>query len=242
MNKVLKHPDREEIIRRLTDGESVRKIVAWLAAKYPTAKHLRLTNPTVQAFRKEHLKLEGKVLQDIQEQRLVTNRVVKEQQRQASLESTNAYQDKINEIADSHLDVAKRILQLDAIIGNRMEYWFNAIGKGDAMPQQADKEMRQYMDRQILLLQQYKKFVEGIADHTVEHTINIKIFNDQIVIFRDVIRVILIELDSDKAIRFMDMINRRLSGIAYEPIKPAPVDLEALNELSENVTYGEING
>lgn len=231
MSKVLNHPDREEIIRRLTEGESVRKIVAWLAEKYPNAKHLRLTNPTVQSFRKENLKLEGKVLQDIQEKRVVVQRVVKEQQIQAALESTNAYQDKINEIADSHLDVAKRILQLDAIIGNRMEYWFNAISKGDATPQQADKEMRQYMDRQILLLQQYKKFVEGIADHTVEHTINIKIFNDQIVIFRDIIRDILSDLEPEKAIRFMDMVNRRLSNVAYNPVRPEAVDVEALDNL-----------
>ncbi len=231
MSKVLNHPDREEIIRRLTEGESVRKIVAWLAEKYPNAKHLRLTNPTVQSFRKENLRLEGKVLQDIQEKRVVVQRAVREQQMQATLESTNAYQDKINEIADSHLDVAKRILQLDAIIGNRMEYWFNAISKGDATPQQADKEMRQYMDRQILLLQQYKKFVEGIADHTVEHTINIKIFNDQIVIFRDIIRDILSDLEPEKAIRFMDMVNRRLSIAAYDPVRPEAVDVEALDNL-----------
>lgn len=230
-SKILKHPDHEEIIRRLTDGESVRKVVAWMKEKYPDNKSLRLTNPTVQAFRKEYLKLDGKVLQDIQEQRLVTQRTVKEQQRQSKLESTNAYQEKINSIADSHLDVANKILRLDAIIEDRMEYWFNAIGNGEATPGQADKEMRQYIDRQMQLLQQYKKFVEGMADHTVEHTINIKIFNDQIVIFRDIIRDILSELNPDKAIKFMDMVNKRLSGASYQVERPAPVDIEIINDM-----------
>lgn len=229
--KVLNHPDKDEIIRKLTDGESIRSVVSWLEEKYPNSKSMRLTNPTLQTFRKTYLKLDGKVLQDIQEQRVVQKRAVDEQQKQAALEATSAYQDKINAIADTHLDVSNKILRLDAIIENRMEYWFNSIAQGEATPSQADKEMRQYMDRQMQLLQQYKKFVEGMADHTIEHTINIQIFNDQLSIFRDIIGEILTELEPEKAMMFMDLVNKRLNTASYDPEKKQPVDVELLDDL-----------
>jgi len=38
--KILKHPDKEEIIRMLNDGESVRTISAYFKKKYQTNKIL----------------------------------------------------------------------------------------------------------------------------------------------------------------------------------------------------------
>lgn len=237
--KILKHPDKEEIIRRLNDGESIRKMNAWLKEKYPNNKALHLSTVTLQKFRKDNLQLDGKVLQDVQEAASVTKRAVEEQQRQAQLESTNAYQDKINEIADSHLDVARKILQLDTIIENRMEYWFNAISSGDSTPQQADKEMRQYIDRQMVLMQQYKKFVEGMADKTIEHNVNVTVMNEQIAVIRDVIREVMAEFDPDTALRFMSKVTQRLGSTEYDPDAPGKVDEKALNAVEAEIIEGE---
>lgn len=236
-SKVLRHPNKEEIIRRLTEGESIRSIVKWLEVKYKKRKDLRLSNPTLQKFRKEFLQLEGQVLQDIQEKRNTEEAVIVRQQIQAKVAATNAYQDKINAIADTHLDVANKILRLDSIIEDRMEHWYNAIKSGEASASQGDKEIRAYMDRMMPLLQQYKKFVEGMADHTVEHTVNIKVFNDQIGIFRDIIREILSELEPEKAIKFMDMMSYRLSETNYTHTTQM-VDVEVLEDISETLFVG----
>jgi len=215
--KILKHPDKESIIRMLNDGESIRKVAAWTKEKYPTNKGLHLSTVTIQKFRKDNLQLDGKVLKDIQEASVVQNRVIEEQQRQVQLESTNAYQDKINQIADTHLDVASKIMQLDTIIEDRMEYWFNVIKTGEADPKLADKEIRGYMDRQMALLQQYKKFIEGMADHTVEHNVNITVMNEQISMIRDVIRDIIGEFSPDLAMVFVEKINSKLNNLEYLP-------------------------
>jgi len=49
----MKHPDKEEVIRMLNDGESVRAVEAWLKEKYPSNKNMWVTSVTLQTFRKE---------------------------------------------------------------------------------------------------------------------------------------------------------------------------------------------
>jgi len=107
-----------EIIGMLNEGESVRKVEAQLKEKYPNNKKLWLTSVTLQKFRKNHLQLDGKVLKDIQENNKLQQLKIEEEALQRQLEATNAYQDKINAIADTHLDVASKIAQLDSVIGS----------------------------------------------------------------------------------------------------------------------------
>lgn len=236
----MRHPDKEEIIRRLNEGDSVRKVCAWLKEKYSTNKGLHLSTVTLQAFRKKNLQLEGKVLKDIQEASAVQCRAIEEHQRVAQLETTNAYRDKINEIADTHLDVARKILQLDKIIESRMEFWFNSISSGEVTAQQADKELRQYMDRQMLMLQQYKKFVEGMADKTIEHNVNITVMNEQIAFIRDVIRDVIASFDSDTALLFIEKITAKLGSLEYSAKPAVLVDKNILTTVEAEIIEAEI--
>ena len=226
----MKHPDKEEIISKLTNGESVRNVEAWLKEKYPKNENLWVTSVTLQGFRKANLQLEGKVLKDIQEagklQKQKTEECVKLQQ----LEMSDAYKKKINEIADTKLDVARRILELDSLIEDRMEYWFNAIKSGDEKASTGDKELRLYMDRMMNLMTQYKKLVEGLADKTIDHNVNITIVNDQINIIRDVIRECMLEISPEQAMLFMDKMNKRMNELNYRPLDVAPLKLDDLQE------------
>ena len=129
--KVLNHPDKEEIITALTEGVSVRELEAKLKEKYANNKKLWLSSVTLQAFRKNYLKLDGKVLKDLQETGRVQKQVVEEQHRQHQLEQSDAYNKKLNEIVDSKLDVARKILLVDKVIESRMEYWYNAVASGE---------------------------------------------------------------------------------------------------------------
>jgi hypothetical protein len=232
--KILKHPDKEQIIEWLSDGESVRSVEAKLKEKYPNNKKLWLTSVTLQTFRKKHLQLEGKVLQDIQEAREVKQRQIEEAKRQKQLVESDAYKKKINEIADSKLDVAQRILQLDRVIESRIEYWYNAVASGEESAAKGDRELRQFLDRQMANLAQYKKFVEGLNDKSAEYNLNVTVINDQISILRDVVRDCIAEFEPDVAAMFMEKLNRRLNQASYRPTAlsgPAPqVNLKELQE------------
>lgn len=238
----MKHPDKEEIIEMLNNGESVRGIEAKLKKKYPTNKSLWLSSVTLQKFRKDKLQLEGKVLKDIQEAGRSQQQKLEELDRQKALESSDAYKKKLNEIVDSKLDVARKILQLDTVIEARMEYWFNAVASGEESASKGDKELRQFMDRQMALLAQYKKFVEGLADKTVDYNVNIKVMDEQITIIRDVIRECIASFAPEQAMLFMDKLSKRLANTAYRPQElTAPVKLEDLQE-AEFELVGEESG
>jgi len=229
--KILKHPDKEEIIELLNNGESVRGVEAKLKEKYPNNKGLWLSSVTLQKFRKDHLQLEGRVLKDIQEAGRVQKQMTEEQERQKQLEASDAYNRTINEIANSKLDVARRILELDKIIETRMEYWFNAVSSGEESASKGDKELRQFMDRQMNLLAQYKKFVEGLADKTIDHNVNITVFNDQIAVIRDVIRECIADFEPERAMLFLEKLNEKMANTTYRPqALPEPVKLEDLQD------------
>lgn len=233
--KILTHPDKEQIIKWMTEGVPIREIEYRINKKYWNRKELKVSVPTLQNFRKENLKLDKKVIQDIRESKSTETREKLEADRITALQETSAYQDKINAIADTHLDVAKKILQLDSIIESRMEYWYNAIKTGDANPDKADKEMRQYMDRQMLLLQQYKKFVEGMADKTIDYNVNITVLNDQIEMIKNVIKDVLRELDPETSIAFMDKFNKKLNEISYTPSAQEKVNVKTLNAMNAEI-------
>jgi hypothetical protein len=230
-NKVLKHPDRELIVEQLNNGVSIREVEKMLKDKYPNNKNLWLSTVTIQAFRKKNLNLDGKVLHDIKERR-EEMLVLQEEQR---LQNVSAYYSKINEIADSKLDVARRILELDKVIASRMEYWYNAVADGTKDAAKGDKELRGFIDKQMALLAQYKKFVEGIADKTVDYNVNVTVINDQIIAIRDAIRECISEFEPDIALRFMEKLGNKLKGITCRPelpIKNAPqLKLEDLNSI-----------
>lgn len=239
--KILKHPDKEEIIELLNNGESVRSIEAKFQKKYPNNKSLHLSSVTLQKFRKDHLQLEGKVLKDIQEAGRTQKQIEEEQDRQLQLEASDAYKKKINEIADSKLDVARKILELDKIIETRMEYWFNAVASGEETASKGDKELRQFMDRQMNLLGQYKKFVEGMADRTIDHNVNITVFNDQVTVIRDVIRECIADFEPERAMLFMEKLTKRLGNTSYRVRGelPEPVRLEELQEAEFEMIEGQ---
>lgn len=228
--KILKHIDKEEIIEKLATGESVRAISGWLKKKHPNNRNLWLSSVTLQKFRKNNLQLEGQVLKDIQEAGRSQRQELDEQEKQKILQETNAYNKTINEIANSKLDVARKILELDAIIASRMEYWFNAVSTGAESASKGDKELRGFMDRQMALLAQYKKFIEGMADHTVDYNVNVNVMNEQAGIIREAIRECIAEFAPEQAMLFMEKLNKKLSNTAYRPELPAQVKLEDLHD------------
>ena len=75
--KVLVHPDKEEIIKQLLEGSSVKSVESWIKDKYPRKKRMHISYMTLQKFRSEHLNLRGEVLDDIKNRRVVSEKANK---------------------------------------------------------------------------------------------------------------------------------------------------------------------
>lgn len=212
--KVLNHPDKEEIIKKLIEGESLRGIEEWLKNKYPKKKRLHVSYMTLQKFRQDHLNIEGQVLDDIKNKRNEKRRDEVIAEHKMEVAKTNAYQEKINQVVDSEIDVTKRLLEMDSLISSRIEFYYNLLQEGGGVRE--DKVFLEYVSMMKGIMQDWKKYIEGFADKTVDHNININVAFDQIKILKSVIYEVLEEIDPQLINVFINKLDTKMRELDYE--------------------------
>ncbi len=214
-NKVLRHPEREEIMERLLKGDSVKSVEKWLKSRHPKTKRLHISYMTLQEFRKEHLRLDGEILQDIKDSRNKLNQKEEEREESALLINSKAYQNKINEIVNRELDVTQKMLEMEKLISSRLEFYFNTIHNSESIGVKEEKLFLELIAAQRETLRDWKKYVEGVADKKIEHNININVVNEQITVLKNVVFEVLNELDPKLIPIFAEKVSSRLDGMNY---------------------------
>lgn len=212
--KVLVHPDKEEIIKQLLEGSSVKSVESWIKDKYPRKKRMHISYMTLQKFRSEHLNLRGEVLDDIKNRRVEVTREAAEAEARMIVQNSSAYLQKIDEIASTELDVAKRLLEMDALINSRIEFYYNMLQNGGSIKE--DKVFIDYINTMKSLMQDWKKYIEGFADQKIEHNININVINEQARILRESIMEVLYELNPELVSKFVSKLNLKLSDFGND--------------------------
>jgi hypothetical protein len=224
--KVLNHPDKEDLIRKLLEGDSVKEVERWLKEKYPRTRRLHVSYMTLQKFRADHLNLKGEVLDDIKNRRTEVDREAVEAETRMIIQNSSAYQQKIDEIASAELNVSKRLIELDSLINSRIEYYYNLLQDGGAIRE--DKIFIEYINTMKNLMQDWKKYIEGVADKKIEHNININVVNEQARILKETVIDVLQEISPDLITVFVDRLDaktRRLSG-EYGEIQGEIIDVD----------------
>jgi DNA-directed RNA polymerase beta' subunit len=216
VNKVFNHPQKEEIISKLLNGESVKSVDSWLKKKHPKKKSLWVSYASLQKFRKEHLNLDGDILQNIKEARKTQDSDSEDLAEKAMLATSNAYQEKINEIASMELDANKKFMELIVLISSRMEFYFNTINSGTAVDLKKDRLFLELVNAQRGLLQDWKKYVDGFADQKIDHNININVVNEQITVLKNIIFEIVQEMSPSMVPIFIEKLNQKLNGLNYD--------------------------
>jgi hypothetical protein len=215
-NKLLQHPDKEEIISQLVNGTPVRDVAEFLRLKYPGTEnaHLRVSFSTIQNFKKNYLDLDGQIARDVRAAATEALAAQRLNEGRENVAGSSAYQKKINAIVDGKLDVQKEILKAFSLLEARIEHFYNLLSNYEFPNSREERVFQGYIDQLIKLLESYKKYVEGYSE-SVEHNININIMNDQISVIRDSVRKSLEETSPDLAIKFMDNLNRNMKTLEY---------------------------
>jgi len=224
--KVLNHPDKEDMIKRLLGGDSVKEVERWLKEKYPRSKRLHVSYMTLQKFRGEHLNLKGDVLGDIKNRRTELDKETIEAETRMVIQNSSAYQQKIEEIAEGKLDVSKRLLEMDSLINSRLEFYYNLLEKGGSLRE--DKIFIEYINTMKGLMQDWKKYVEGVADKRIEHNININVVSEQARILKETVIDVLGEMSPELITVFverLDMKTRALTG-SYRELEGEIIDVD----------------
>lgn len=205
--KVLNHPDKEDVIRKLLEGDSVKEVERWLRDKYPRTKRLHISYMTLQKFRAEHLNLKGNVLDDIKNKRTEVDRAATDAETKMIVAASSSYQQKIDEIADSELDVTRRLLEMDRLVNSRIEHYFNLLQQGGTIRE--DKVFLEYINTMKSLMQDWKKYIEGFADKKIEHNININVVSEQARVLKEAVLDVLQEMDPGLITMFVDRLETK---------------------------------
>jgi hypothetical protein len=224
--KVLNHPDKEDLISKLLEGDSVKEVERWLREKYPRTKRLHVSYMTLQKFRAEHLNLKGEVLGDIKNRRTEVDKEAVEAETRMVIQNSSAYQRKIEEIADGNLDVSKRLLEMDSLINSRLEFYYNLLQNGGTLRE--DKIFIEYINTMKGLMQDWKKYVEGVADKKIEHNININVVNEQAKVLKETVIDVLSEISPDLITVFVERLEVRTRALTgpYGEIEGEIIDVD----------------
>ena len=224
--KILNHPDKETVISKLLEGDSVKEVERWLKEKYPRTRRLHISYMTLQKFRAEHLNIKGEVLDDIKNKRGEIDREATEAEARMIIKASSSYQQKLEEIASSELDVTRRLLEMDKLINSRIEYYYNLLQEGGSLRE--DKIFIEYINTMKALMQDWKKYIEGVADKKIEHNINISVVNEQARILKEAVLDVLQELKPELVSVFVDRLDvkmRQLDGTESERIHGDIIDV-----------------
>jgi hypothetical protein len=212
-SKVLRHPEKEEIISKLLQGESVKQVENWLKKKHPKTKRLHITSMTLQKFRKEYLNLEGEALEQIKAARKNFTKDSKALEKQAMVMASNSYQEKLAEIIDEEIDVTRKMLEMEKIISSRIEYYFNSLNSGANLRE--ERVFIELLTQQRELLRDWKKYVERVPDQTIDHNININVVNEQLTVLKSIVFEVLKELDPTLIPVFVEKLNSKMVDTQY---------------------------
>jgi len=208
-NKVFGHPEREEIIKKLLNGESVKKVEAWLKRKHPRKRRLQISYATLQKFRKEHLGVHGEVLDNLKTARKESDSDSDALNARSIISNSSAYQQKLDEIVSTELDANRKILEMLTLVSTRIEFYFNTLQTNNGSLKE-DKMLIDLLNTQRGLVQDWKKYVEGVADKTIDHNINITVVNEQVTVLKNIVFEVLQDLDPSLIPMFVEKVNSKL--------------------------------
>jgi len=214
--KVLTHPNKDMIVKLLTDGKGVRYVSKVLKEMYPEEPSKRISVQTLQAFRKEHLKLEGDVLEDIKKTKRLKERKRESKKEHTLVKHLPSYKRKLEEVADMHLDIRTSLAQVDTLIKARLENFFDMAQAGQAT-RDDEKLLQGYFDRYFTVIQHWAKYVENMADQRIDHNINVTVVNEQMDMLRTAVVRVLQRMDPQEALKFMEELDKEMNSLSYRP-------------------------
>lgn len=200
--KILNHPDRDQIISRLTKGESVREISNWLKEKYDENENNQISSALLDQFRRKYLNLHGTILEDLKLK-------IKEQQCEEVKDGIKdlvkrnpTYNDKLKEFVDDQIDVKKRLHQFLNAAETRFAQLFD-ITQNNPNNYKPDRVMIEWLKSMLELVKEIRK-VDGAPDQIIQHNVAVQAVEDESAIIQQAIINTFSKLEIELASALMD--------------------------------------
>ncbi len=227
--KILEHPDREEIIAKLTIGQSTTDINEWLKGKYTTVAERKfvLSERMLKSFKDTYLDFYSDVMQDASKTKnaLATGTSA---ELDLAVKNNPAYKDAMIKLANNELNVEEIMARMVVNLETRLAQIYDVI---QADPNNIDTRtgrlMGEYIDTLGNLLDKYHKWHEGPATSVVQHNVTLQVVDQHISVFHDVIKEVLSQMDLETSLYFMEVFKEKMAKLKMpDPGAPPSTDMK----------------
>lgn len=218
------HPDSSEILAKMLIGTSPKDIHSWLASKYSaiSEKKFVIAEKSLKQFQDNYLDIYDMVKEDLVETKAALAKGNTEDI-ELTIKNSPKYKDLLIETVSKELDIRETIRKLTIAIEIRLGQVFDSIQENpDNINTRVDRLAIDYMELLQNILEKYHKFTEGPTVVTNNHNITLQVVDQHIMVFHDIIKEILAQMDLDSSLYFMELFNQKMSKLKM-PENEVPV-------------------
>ena len=215
LQKILEHPDRDEIISKLVIGISTKDVYDWLKAKYTNVSETKfvVAEKTLKVFQENYLDIYNMIQDDIVKSKKAITTSGPDQL-ELAVKNNTAYKSKMMELASKEVDVRKIVANLCVAIETRLAQVFDEIQEDPRnINTRVDRLLIDYTEALGSVLEKYYKFTEAPANNVVQHNVTLQVVDQHISVFHDVIKEVLSQMDFETSLYFMEVFNKKMEKL-----------------------------
>jgi hypothetical protein len=233
--KILQHPDKDEIINKLVIGQSTTDINDWLKSKYTNVSELKfvISEASLKSFQNTYLDFYTDIQSDLSKTKSALAVDNSTDQLELAVRGNPAYKDAMVKMATTELDIRKIVANLCINVETRLAQVFDEIQENPRdINTKVDRLLIDYAEVLGNILEKYYKFTEAPADQIVQHNVTLQVVDQHISVFHDVIKEVLSQMDLSTSQYFLEVFNEKFSKLKAPQTETQPTQEVKLAEVT----------
>ena len=240
--KIKNHPDRDEIISKLSIGITAKDIAEWLKLKYSSVGDAKfvISEKNLKAFEDNYLDIWNMFQEDLKKTKLSLKENQSLEDLELSIQNNPSYQNRLLELAGKELDIKQIVTRLCLNIEFRIGQVFDQIQEDPRnINTRVDRLLIEYTKALGDALDKYYKFTTVQPDQVIQHNVNLQLNNQYITVIQEAVRETIANIDVDASMLFLDLVSEKMANLklptAENNVLSTDVRLAEAKLLSENI-------
>lgn len=239
LEKILHHPDKDEIISKLVIGIAPKDIHEWLEMKYSNVSEAKfvIAEKSVKSFKDNYLDVYTIIKEDFLKAKTALVTGTADEQLTLSVSENNSYKNLVLQTVGKELNLKDAIYGLIRVVETRLGQIHDSIQEDPRnINSRVDRVLIEYVDKLGALLEKAYKIALGGPDQIVQHNITVQHIDQHTSIFYEAIKRVLSKMDLESSMYFMEIFNEEMSKLKdpnnrqIQPVEERLAEVKVLNE------------
>ena len=213
--KIKNHPDKDEIISKLSMGVSSKDISEWLKAKYCLVGDAKfvISEKNLKEFSDTYLDFQELFQEDVMKAKSSLKKDDGDSI-ELSIQNNPEYKERLLDLVGKEIDIKQIITRLCLNIEFRLGQIFDSIQEDPRnINTRVDRLLIEYTKALADSLDKFYKFTTVQPDQVVQHNVNLQIVDQHISVLHEAIRETLAEIDNDASMLFVERVSQKMLGL-----------------------------